>query len=132
MKYFLLATLLLVTCNIKAQTYWQQQVNTKIDVRLDDKTDFLHAYEEMVYTNNSPDTLRFIYMHLWPNAYKNDRTPLAQQFDRNGQTAFYYSKPADRGYIDSLQFVIDGKSVDYFSAENVPDIARIDLITPLA
>ena len=114
-----------------AQPVWQQRVDTKIEVRLDDKHHMLHAYEEFVYTNNSPDTLHYIYVHLWPNAYKNDHTPYARQADLNRSVAFYYSKPKDRGYIDSLQFTIDGHAADYYSSDNAPDIARIDLQKPL-
>ena len=131
MKQFIPAFLVLITFNAIAQPAWQQRVDTKIDVRLDDRKHFLHAFEEFTYTNNSPDTLKFIYVHLWPNAYKNDRTPFAKQQDINGSTAFYYAKPKERGYIDSLQFTVDGESVDYASAESTPDIARIDLLKPL-
>lgn len=114
-----------------SQARWQQTVNTIIGVTLDDKNHFLHGYEELTYINNSPDTLRFIYIHLWPNAYQNDRTPFAQQMDQQGDTRFYYSKTSSRGYIDSLEFVVDGQSVDYNSSKNAPDIARIDLPNPL-
>ena len=64
---------------IPARDYWQQQADTKIDVKLNDKTNFLNGHEDITYTNNSPDTLHYIYIHLWPNAYKNDHTPFAQQ-----------------------------------------------------
>jgi hypothetical protein len=131
MKY-LVALLSLVTAgSLNAQTNWKQQVDMKIDVTLDDKDHFLHGFEEFWYTNNSPDTLRFIFVHLWMNAYKNDRTPFAKQQDRNGNTDFYYSKAKDRGYIDSLQFSVDGRSVEHYSTEDAPDIARIDLPEPL-
>lgn len=132
MKSFALVSIALFTTLLsQAQPGWQQHVDTKISVRLDDKTHFLHGYEEMTYTNNSPDTLHYIYIHLWPNAYKNDHTPFAKQMDLNGNTSFYYAKPKDRGYIDSLQFTIDDQSVEYYSSANAPDIARIDLLTPL-
>jgi len=131
MKYIvLLGTTLLLNGIANAQS-WQQTVNTKIDVRLDDQKHFLYAYEELQYINNSPDTLKFIYMHLWPNAYKHDHTPFAKQEDVNQATNFYYSKKEDRGYIDSLQFEIDGKNVDYYNTDDVPDIARIELPSPL-
>ena len=113
------------------QPKWQQRVDTKIDVRLDDHENMLSAFEEITYTNNSPDTLSLIYIHLWPNAYKNDHTPFARQLDLNGNTSFYYAKAKDRGYIDSLQFTIDGQSVDYNSTYDAPDIARLDLPRPL-
>ena len=131
MKHLNLVFALLTTLTSFAQPKWQQRVDTKIDVELNDRTHFLHAYEEVTYTNNSPDTLHYIYMHLWPNAYKNDHTPFAKQLDFNGSTSFYYAKQKDRGYIDSLQFTIDGLSAEHFIAENAPDIARIDLLKPL-
>ena len=131
MKHLFFITSLLISVTSIAQPAWQQRVDTKIDVTLDDKKHFLNAYEELTYTNNSPDTLQFIYIHLWPNAYKNDRTPFERQMAVNRNTSFYYSKPKDKGYIDSLQFTIDGQSVDPISSENAPDIARIDLPKPL-
>ncbi len=131
MKQLFFIFLIFITNSSIAQSGWKQRVDTRIDVRLDDRKHMLHAFEEMTYTNNSPDTLRFIYIHLWPNAYKNDHTPMARQMDVNKNTNFYYAKPKDRGYIDSLQFTIDGHSVDHYSTESAPDIARIDLDKPL-
>jgi len=131
MKQLVLLLTFLIPYIAIAQPSWQQRVDTKIDVRLDDKNHMLHAFEEITYTNNSPDTLRFIYMHLWPNAYKNDNTAFARQFDEQGNTAFYYAKERDRGHIDSLTFVIGNDQAEHFSTEDAPDIARIDLPTPL-
>jgi len=132
MKQHLAAMLLMAAIPASAQTYWQQRTDIKIEVKLDDKKHMLHGYEELTYTNNSPDTLRFIYLHLWPNAYKNDHTPFAKQQDENRSTAFYYADKKDRGYIDSLQFILNDKtSVDASTSAEAPDIARIDLATPL-
>src|ERR1017187_1869958 len=128
MKHLISLIFLFTTYTSIAQPAWQQRVDTKIEVRLDDKTHFLNAFEELTYTNNSPDTLRYIYMHLWPNAYKNDHTPFAKQMDVNGNSTFYYAKAKDRGYIDSLQFTINGHSAEHYSTEDAPDIARIDLL----
>jgi hypothetical protein len=131
MKQLIIIGALFSAYSAVAQPGWQQRVDTKIDVTLDDKRHMLYAFEELTYTNNSPDTLKFIYVHLWMNAYKNDHTPFARQQDENRSTAFYYSKKKDRGFIDSLQFTIDGHSVDHDIAEATPDIARIDLPKPL-
>ena len=131
MKPVVLFCFLLISYASGAQVYWQQHVDTKIEVKLDDKRHRLDASEEIVYTNNSPDTLNFIYMHLWPNAYKHDHTPFAQQLEQNGNTSFYYAKPEERGYIDSLDFYVDGQPVEHQIAEATPDIARVDLTKPL-
>ena len=95
---------------ITRQAAWQQTVNYSIEVMLDDQNHILRGFETMEYINNSPNTLGEIYIHLWPNAYKNDQTAFAKQMLENGETSFYFSKDKDRGYIDSLDFFINGKA----------------------
>ena len=52
--------------------YWQQQVNYKIDIAIDDKTQRLTGSESITYTNNSPDTLRYIWIQLDQNRLKRN------------------------------------------------------------
>ena len=47
--------------------YWQQDVSYKIHATIDEKTDILHGKETLTYWNNSPDTLYFVYFHLYAN-----------------------------------------------------------------
>lgn len=131
MKWFLICLLFITGNGAYAQSYFQQRVDTKIDVTLDDQRHYLYGFEEFVYTNNSPDTLHYIYLHLWPNAYLHDRTIFTEQQTTNGKSAFYYSKPQQRGFIDSLDASIDGQKVSLYSADKTPDIARVDLPTAL-
>ncbi|MFI5220845.1 MAG: M1 family metallopeptidase [Bacteroidia bacterium] len=49
--------------------YWQQDVQYKIKASLDDNTDIITGEEELTYYNNSPDTLSFVYFHLYQNAF---------------------------------------------------------------
>ena len=49
--------------------YWQQDVHYVIKGRLDDQTDVLTAELALTYWNNSPDTLREVFFHLYQNAY---------------------------------------------------------------
>ncbi|MES2479113.1 MAG: M1 family metallopeptidase [Bacteroidota bacterium] len=129
-RYF--ATLIILLSAAPSSAYWKQHVRTSIRVSLDDKEHFLRGFEYLVYTNNAPDTLRFIYVHLWPNAYKNDRTRFAEQQVEMGKTDFYFSSANDKGYIDSLQFSVNGENVEYsYYGDNI-DIAKIDLPVPLA
>jgi aminopeptidase N len=51
-------------------SYWQQDVHYKIKAKVDDKTDIIDASEELSYFNNSPDTLAFVYFHLYQNAFQ--------------------------------------------------------------
>jgi hypothetical protein len=52
--------------------YWQQKVDYKIKIALDDKTQLLTGSETINYINNSPDTLRYIWLQLDQNRMKND------------------------------------------------------------
>ena len=124
--------LLSLCLSINAKAYWQQHTATKIEVKLDDQNHSLSGYEEIIYTNHSPDSLTYIYMHLWSNAYKNDQSQFCKQLLQNGKTDFYYSATKDKGYIDSLAFEIDGADVAYTYVADQLDIIRIELAHPLA
>ncbi|MGZ3920788.1 MAG: M1 family metallopeptidase [Bacteroidia bacterium] len=113
------------------QTYFQQEVNYKINVRLNDNDHTLSATEEIQYINNSDKGLEYIYFHLWPNAYKNNSTALAKQLLEQKKTTFYYSKPEERGFIDSLDFKVNGKNVKLEYDNENPDICKLILNEPL-
>ncbi|XZF13878.1 M1 family metallopeptidase [Chitinophagaceae bacterium MMS25-I14] len=49
--------------------YWQQDVHYTIDARLDETANRIDATEALQYWNNSPDTLTFVYFHLYQNAF---------------------------------------------------------------
>jgi len=114
-----------------AQTYFQQEVNYTIDVSLDDLNHEISAFETIEYHNNSKVTLDTIYIHLWPNAYKHTDTKLAQQILKSGQTNFHYAEENDRGYIDQLDFKVNGKKVDWGYWNGNDDIAILILDKPL-
>jgi hypothetical protein len=113
------------------QTYFQQEVNYKIQVELNDKEHTLKANSEIQYINNSSTSLNYIYFHLWPNAYKNNQTALAKQLLKLKRTDFYYSSNDDKGYIDSLDFKVNGRRVKWEYDKEHIDIARIYLEEPL-
>jgi hypothetical protein len=111
--------------------YWQQEVNYRIDVSLDDRMHSLKGFETIDYINNSPDTLLFIWIHLWPNAYKNDQTAFSDQLLENGNTEFYFSSDDQKGYINQLDFRMDGKPLNVEDHPNYQDIVKILLPEPL-
>ncbi|WP_018982233.1 M1 family metallopeptidase [Salinimonas chungwhensis] len=52
--------------------YWQQQVDYKIDVRLNESERRIEASEKISYKNNSPDTLTYLWIQLDQNKYRDD------------------------------------------------------------
>ncbi|KUG06702.1 M1 family metallopeptidase [Solirubrum puertoriconensis] len=132
----LIASLALVVLPLAAlaqteRPYWQQEVNYSIDVALDDKQHVLTGREEMQYVNNSPDALPFIYIHLWPNAYRDNSTAFARQQRQVGKLKFEFAKPEARGYIDQLDFKVDGQSARFELDAQNPDIAKLVLPQPV-
>ena len=122
----------IISSTYSQQTYWQQQTNYTIDVRLNDKEHTLDGYEKLEYINNSPDTLKFIWFHLWPNAYKNDKTAFSDQLLENGNTKFYFSPKEDKGYINRLDFKVNNVTAQSQDHPQHIDIVKLVLPTPLA
>ncbi len=50
--------------------YWQQDVHYEIIAEIDDELDVITGSEQLIYRNNSPDTLDFVYFHLYQNAFQ--------------------------------------------------------------
>lgn len=49
------------------EKYWQQQADYEINVELDDKLQKIIGSEKITYTNNSPDTLSYLWLQLDTN-----------------------------------------------------------------
>jgi hypothetical protein len=111
--------------------YFQQEVAYRIDVSLDDVDHTLSAFLSLDYTNHSPDTLDFIWFHLWPNGYKNRETAFARQAFNQGGARFYYARDEDRGYIDSLDFRSLDVSLHWEYHPEWIDVAKVHLDQPL-
>ena len=111
----------IISSTVYAQNYFQQRVNHKITVRLDDKKHTLSAFEEIEYHNNSDVSLDTIYMHLWPNGYKSTFSALGRQKLENGDIGFHFSDSSDRGFIDSINFQVDGAPVTMKYDQNHQD-----------
>jgi hypothetical protein len=131
-KYLLAALCSLALPALKAQQYWQQQVNYIIQASLNDAAHAVKGSISMEYINQSPDELGFIWMHLWPNAYKNENTALYKQVaaDKDGRKKL--KGFTEWGYIDSLNFTVDGSAAKMEADPNNIDIVKIILPRPLA
>ncbi len=111
MKYFIL--LLLMPLFGNSQNYWQQTVDYKIDVKLDDENHLLRGFETFDYTNNSPNILDTIFIHVWPNAYIDGETDLGKQNYAAGNKILKFGNDSLKGCIDSLNFKVNGAEVKW-------------------
>lgn len=113
--------------------YYQQKADYKIDVSIDDKTQILKGYETIMYTNNSPDQLDYLWLQLDQNLFelnadsKSIDVERMEDFRNVGdiqRKLFYY----DGGFkIDEIT-TTSGQNMRYFINKTM---MRIDLEKPL-
>ncbi len=117
--------------------YWQQKVDHEIDVTLDDEKQRIIGSEKITYTNNSPDTLKYLWLQLDPNIHRPDSDAvLARSFFDGSKMEFSSMK----GMLERKDF--DG-GVNVSAVKNstngqdlphsiVKTMMRVDLPEPLA
>jgi hypothetical protein len=113
-------------------TYWQQEVNYRITGTLDEARGTLAGGEEISYTNNSPNTLERISLHLHLNAFRpGSRWADMDSLERRRR--FNDLKDPDYGYARISNVMIGGQAVSV-SYPLAPDstIVRLQLPSPLA
>lgn len=131
-KLYLLLFIAVVRLQAIGQlAYWQQEVHYTIDVSLNDTEHSLEGFLKLRYVNHSPDTLRFIWFHLWPNAFKNDKTAFTEQTLENGKTDFYFSSREKRGYINRLDFRVANNTLKTEDHPQYIDVIKVYLPAPL-
>ena len=127
------------------EKYWQQEVNYEIDAKLDEKQRRLSASQTIEYKNNSPHTLKYLWLQLDQNIFKSDsiaeRTSTFKGAALQGRPD---AKPAklSLGQLRRQQFMNDNElgftianvkddSGDELKVKVVDTLMRIDLNEPL-
>ncbi len=109
------------------EAYWQQDVDYHIKARIDDQKDILEGTLRLTYYNNSPDTLTYVYFHLYQNAFIPGSYYHQISLDNNRHLHFgtYQQK--------GLGTVVEDIYVDGIKHEEMLDntIMRINLYRPI-
>ena len=63
-KISLTVLLLIFSVLSFSQSYWQQHVDYKMDIEIDDVNAKLYGDETITYTNNSPDVLKYLWLQF--------------------------------------------------------------------
>ncbi len=125
MKLLSLVVSIFISVHLLGQSeYWQQQLRYNIKAELNDTDKSISGFETIVYKNNSPSELQFIWFHIWPNAYKNESTALIQQIKREKDHSTKLNNMGT-GYIDGLAFKINEQSA---KTEPHPNPQYIDIL----
>ena len=113
------------------KNYWQQDVSYEIHVTLNTQKNTLTGKERLVYKNNSPDVLNYVWFHTYPNAFKNNTTIYAKEMAARGSSKFYFSGPKDRGYVNWKSITADGTPVKWRYKPGDITEAKVFLAKPL-
>ncbi len=122
MKYFIngffLTAIFFSTFAQNNTSYWQQEVDYKMNVQMDVKSFQYTGTQELKYTNNSPDTLNKVFYHLYFNAFQpgsemDVRSRTIEDPDSRVMDRISKLSPSEIGYIKPTLFTQDGKPAIY-------------------
>lgn len=117
--------------------YWQQQADYDIRVTLNDEQQSISARSTITYSNNSPDTLRYLWVQLDQNRFKKDsvgpktRSVSADSLERvsfSRMESMLTQEEFPAGYTITDVSDTRGEPMDYTINDTM---MRIDLDQPL-
>ena len=124
---FNMIRLLFLLCFIQisfTQNYWQQHVNYKMNIDMDVSDFTFSGEQELVYTNNSPDTINKIYYHMFFNAFKPNsqmdiRSRTIRDPDRRVGSRIVSLDEKDYGDLSVVSLKQNGKKIQFQENETV-------------
>jgi hypothetical protein len=146
---FIFIAIIAFVSGVSAQAdRWQQHINYNIKAALDVNTNIVKGTEDIVYTNNSTDTLRKVYFHLYWNAFqpnssmdvrsrelgKNTMTSrrgdVIKDWDARVTDRIQKLTPAEIGYQRVSQILIGGKAQKLIEHETILEVQLTNPIAP--
>jgi hypothetical protein len=127
---------------------WQQHINYNIKAALDVNTNIIKGTEDIVYTNNSTDTLRKVYFHLYWNAFQpnssmdvrsrelgkntmtNRRGDVMKDWDARVTDRIQKLTPTEIGYQRVSAITINGKAQKLIEHETILEVQLTNPIAP--
>ena len=119
-------------CILLSQSNWQQNADYEMNVDIDVESYRFNGSQEILYTNNSPDTISKVYYHLYFNAFK----PGSQMDVRSLNISDPDSRVKDRisklekneeGDLTVFELKQDGKPI-FFKQQETVLLARLNKV----
>lgn len=122
--------------------YWQQWANYSMAVKLDVSTNRLTGLQTLKYTNDSPDTLKKVFFHLYWNAFRPGSMMdmlSRQMMDQHNSIDLFKDKVADRigklkadeiGYEKVSELTMDGVPQKWQTDETILEVFLTRPILP--
>ena len=113
--------------------YWQQQIDYKIEVDFDNINNQYRGVQKIEYTNNSPETLKKVFFHLYFNAFRpGSEMAIRQDNSADKNTRFKIDidslSPKQQGYLKVYNLSQNGNLLKTINSET---ILEVELDSPL-
>ena len=113
--------------------YWQQEIDYKIEVNFDNINNQYKGFQKIKYTNNSPETLRKVFFHLYFNAFKpGSEMAIRQDNSADKNTRFKIDIDSldakQQGFLNVYNLYQNGKLLETVNSETILEVV---LDTPL-
>ncbi len=128
--------MLLSFCSLTyCQNYWQQSVNYKMEVDINVKTFKYSGKQELLYTNNSPDSLKKVFYHLYFNAFQpGSEMAVRVKTGKDKNTRFDIDidslRPDEIGYLKIFNLKQDGVILKNELSETILEVLLSDPLGP--
>ena len=103
-KFFGLSLITSILFSDPIDFYWQQKVDYDMDITLHDSIRQITGTTVIKYTNNSPDSLDKLYLHLYPNAFQTGSVKSREYISFSGRAsrAKYFKNKLD-GFTSKIE-----------------------------
>ena len=128
--------ILLAFCSLTySQNYWQQSVNYKMEVDIDVKTFKYSGRQDLLYTNNSPDSLKKVFYHLYFNAFQpGSEMSIRVKTGKDKNTRFDIDidslRPDEIGYLKVFNLKQNGVTLKNELSETILEVLLSDPLGP--
>lgn len=120
--------------------YWQQQVDYAMEVFMDVGNYQYSGTQKLVYSNNSPDTLKRVYYHLYFNAFQpgsemdvrlqNIKDPDGRMTTTDKKSRIATLSETEMGYLHAVSLKQDGAEVRYKEEGTVLEVDLAKAVLP--
>ncbi len=134
-KNILLVAFLMSFISYGQQNRWQQRILYQMDIDMDVKTFTFDGTQKITYYNNSPDTLKYVYYHLYFNAFQpgsmmDVRSRTIIDPDRRVRDRISKLKYNEIGYQKILSLKQNGKKLKYKIEDTILEVKLNEPILP--
>lgn len=150
-RFFFPVLVLLPFVSFSQNGYWQQKIKYVMDIDLDVVTNKMTGKQQISYTNNSPDTLHKLFIHLFWNAFQpgsmmdvgiqysenitlgtNAKGDKMTDFDRRFKKKIYEMLPDETGWCHVTSLSVNGQKQTVKEYETVLMVELSKPILPKA